>query len=204
MTVSQLIGLPVLSSAGTRRGYVLRAYGTKRATKLTCLLCVDEDEEEFILPARAIRAVCDAVIASGSALPEAVGSPFPIGKTLYSARGESLGIICDVDLDRQVLLAYNEKEPLTVPLPSLSIGESVVLRAQQPPRNSPCKRENAAPPPSPQPTNSLYPGNLLGRTAKKSLFGCDGLIVQSGENITPSVLAAARKSGKLLELSTII
>ena len=98
MQISTLIGKPVLTRAGDRLGYVTAAYLTRDRKKLSSLACADDEEEEFYLPARAVLAAADAVIAGMGRLNAPTGEPCPIGKRAYSAAGEALGTVTDCEI----------------------------------------------------------------------------------------------------------
>ena len=99
MQLSTLIGKPVLTRAGDRLGYVTAAHPARDLKKISSLVCADDDENEFCLPARAILSVSDAVIAGGARLKAPTGIESPIGKRAYSHTGEELGALSDARRD---------------------------------------------------------------------------------------------------------
>lgn len=101
MEVSTMIGTELFSPAGERLGYVKTVYLSKDRKKITCLLCVDEgdsaeEEDEFVMPYRAVLSVKDVIIARKSRISKTIGSPAPVGINAYSDTGEALGSLCEI------------------------------------------------------------------------------------------------------------
>lgn len=145
MKLSTLIGKPVLTRAGERLGYVTAAYLTRDMKKLSSVLCADDNEEDFCLPARAILSAADAVIAGAARLDAPTGVPSPIGKAAYTNTGEALGILSDVETGETPLLLI-AKDDMTISCEAAraAIGETVIVyptAAEK--RPSPAKRGHA-------------------------------------------------------------
>ena len=168
MQLSTLIGKPVLTRAGDRLGYVTAAHPARDLTKISSLVCADDDENEFFLPARAILSVSDAVIAGGARLKAPTGIESPIGKRAYSHTGEELGALSDVELgETPSLLITGDNGQLRCDAACATIGETVIVYpspedrrpAAAKRRHTPKKPSNAdtmseipaATPPSPPP-----------------------------------------------------
>ena len=100
MEVSTMIGAEIFSPAGEKLGYVKNVYLSKDRKKITCLLCVDEGEsgedDEFVMPFRAVLSVKDVVIARKMRIGTAIGAPAPVGINAYSDTGEALGTLCEI------------------------------------------------------------------------------------------------------------
>lgn len=102
MEVSTMIGTEIFSPVGERLGYVKAVYLSKDRKKITCLLCVDEgehaegEEDEFVMPYRAVLSVKDVIIAKKSRISKTIGSPAPVGISVYSDTGEALGTLCEI------------------------------------------------------------------------------------------------------------
>ena len=227
MQLSSLIGKQILSPAGEVLGYVKGAYLGKNFLKLSALVCIDGDEEEFYLPARAILAAEDAVIAGKGRLENPTGVACPVGKTAYSEKGEYLGLVTDFLYGEEgvtpVLIATKDGVRTPLPVDLITVGETVMLRdaaSAKPVRvrssakksaseNAPKKPvKEVKTPPAPKKPNE--PGqvinfnrwNLLGRTLKKTVFDQFGVpIALAGEKITPEILKRARKNNRLLQLT---
>ena len=128
MQLSTLIGKPVLTRAGDRLGYVTAALPTRDLKKISSLVCADDDENEFCLPARAILSVSDAVIAGGARLKAPTGIESPIGKRAYSHTGEELGALSDVELGEiPSLLIAGDNGQLRCDAACATIGETVIV-----------------------------------------------------------------------------
>lgn len=174
MQISTLIGKTVLSRTGKCLGYVIALRLTRDMKKISCLVCADADEEEFCLPARAIRSVEDAVMAGTSRIPSPTGITSPIGRPVYSHTGEFLGRIKDVDTGEQPdLIILAPEGERRIPLSCAVMGETVIAypteeeRRKSKPRDSrhrtdpgktaavqqaPAQADPApVPPPSPEP-----------------------------------------------------
>ena len=95
MQLSSLIGKKIISPTGEELGYVTGAYLSRDLTSLAALTAVDGDEEEFVLPIRAVIASSDAIIAQKSRAAAPVGVPAPIGLRAFSETGEDLGVVGD-------------------------------------------------------------------------------------------------------------
>ncbi len=95
MQLSSLIGKKIVSPAGEQLGYVTGAYLSRDLKTLTALSAVDGDEEDFILPVRAIRACSDAIIASKIRVTAPPGVSAPIGVRAFSEKGDDLGVVGD-------------------------------------------------------------------------------------------------------------
>lgn len=260
MLISSLVGKTVLSRSGERFGYVLALRPTRDMKKLSCLVCADEDEEEFFLPARAVLSVEDAVIAGRQRTNAPTGIPSPIGSPVYTHTGEQLGTITDIDTgDSPALILFSNGEEHRIDVSCAAMDETVIVyptaedrrsagsrrtrlatsgrtsakKASSVPAeksaniNKNTQQKSIAPvqefpkiqPKQPEPlatsskvsqpaasaqTNSyqLNRTNLLGKRLKKSVFDDQGKpIALAGERITPEILARARRSNRLLELT---
>ena len=260
MLISSLVGKTVLSRSGERFGYVLALRPTRDMKKLSCLVCADEDEEEFFLPARAVLSVEDAVITGRQRTNAPTGIPSPIGSPVYTHTGEQLGTITDIDTgDSPALILFSNGEEHRIDVSCAAMDETVIVYPTAEDRRSAGSRrtrlatsgrtsakktssasaeksainnkvpqqKNIAPvqefpkiqPKQPEPlatsskvsqpaasaqTNSyqLNRTNLLGKRLKKSVFDDQGKpIALAGEGITPEILARARRSNRLLELT---
>ena len=102
MEVSTMIGAEIFSPVGEKLGYVKAVYLSKDRKKITSLLCVDEgdregdEDDEFVMPFRAVLSVKDVVIAKKMRILKTVGSPAPVGINAYSSTGEALGTLCEI------------------------------------------------------------------------------------------------------------
>lgn len=247
-TLSTVIGKQLLSPAGDRLGYVIGATLTQSMKGISCLRCADGDDEEFYLPARAVRSYGDALIVGNTRIPAPTGVPSPVMTPAYTHTGELAGVVCDFALGEnpQYILWKNGKQT-AVPL-ALATGKETLIvfpdgetkkkaskarAAQKKPSVTPPKAPVKTPVTPPEklpfsPTEktdepaespksygaetsaqsaqsvqySLNRLNLIGRKLKKSVYdGAGQPIAIAGERITPSVISAARRSNRLLELT---
>lgn len=128
MQLSEIIGTMILSPEGENLGYVKEAFLTRDATALSCLVAVDGDEEEFILPARSVLAVKDAIIAGRGRISAPTGAPSPMGRAAFSEHGEYLGAVVDVTLSAAPAIAVlREGTAQTFPLTRVTAGETVIV-----------------------------------------------------------------------------
>ena len=146
MQLSTLIGKPVLTRAGDRLGYVTAALLTRDMKKISSLLCANDDEEEFCIPARAILSAADAVIAGGARLKAPTGIASPIGKPAYTHTGEALGTLTDVELgDEPALLIASGATTLRCAAACATIGETVIVYPSAAERRPVSARRSHAP-----------------------------------------------------------
>ncbi len=139
MQLSNIIGSPVITPSGERCGYVTDARLTRDYRKLSCLLCTDEEEEEFCLPARAVLSFADAVVAGRARLASPVGVPNPLGSAVYAHTGEYLGTASELFLqDAPELIVSKDGAKTAVPVPLMQAGATVVVYPD------PASREAAA------------------------------------------------------------
>lgn len=159
MQLSSLIGKPVLSPAGEAYGYITAARPTKDLTKLACLIAADGEEEEFVIPARAVLSWGDAVIAGRTRSDAPSGVEAPIGKEIYAYTGEYLGTVCDLlfgDGSEAILVVTKEGVRTTAAASCAVFGEHIVLYLDKESRDAAArnggKRKTAVSrPPRPRP-----------------------------------------------------
>ena len=220
MQLSSLIGKQILSPAGEVLGYVKGAYLSRDFCKLSLLVCIDDEEEEFYLPSRAVLSAEDVVVAGKGRLEKPTGVPCPVGKTAYTERGEYLGQVVDFLYGEEgitpVFIALKDGVRTTLSVDLVTVGETVMLRdaeSAKPVRVRPKKtaagssRKVQAPPEEKKAGETgqainLNRWNLLGRVVKKTVYDPLGVpIALAGEKITPAILTRARRSNRLLQLT---
>ena len=228
MQLSTIVGTMILSPDGEKFGYVKEARLTRDLAALSCLVAVDDDEEEFYLPARTVLAVKDAVIAGKARIAAATGVPAPMGRSVFSEQGEYLGIVTDMKLGEVPALTVTKDVSRDVPLPHAAVGETVIIfekerkkRAARQEKSAPSRHSASPAPAAPDPaptrhserseesrtTQSDHPArfnryNLLGKRVKKSVFDEQGTpVALAGERVTPEMLEAARRRNRLLALT---
>lgn len=211
MELSTLIGKQILTAAGENLGYTKNAYLTRDGTKLSSLVCIDGDEEEFFLPARTILAADDVIIAGKARLSAPTGVPCPIGIAAYSARGELLGAVTDLllgDGAAPVYVIVKDGIRTTYAADCVAAGETLIVypegkpKKTAPPRRRETQKKEQKPAPPPPEENASYRCNLLGRCLKKTVYDGYGYpIAVAGERITAGIIARARKNNRLLQLT---
>ena len=228
MEVSTMIGAEIFSLAGEKLGYVKAVYLSKDRKKITCLLCVDEDDEdEFVMPFRAVLSVGDVVIAKKARIAKTTGSPAPVGINAYSSAGEALGTLCEILVGDggPVYIVTKNGVRTSYPEGTVVIGEALMISAggtaQKESVKRPSKRthkesvkevkeEVALSTLSVQddfaPIVNAGGGidrlNLLGRQVKITVLNANGdAIALRGQRITPEILSLARRNNLLLRLT---
>lgn len=225
MQISTLIGKRVLSTGGAAYGYVTDVRLASGYKKISCLVCADGEEEEFYLPMRAVQSVSDAIIAKNARLAACTGLPSPIGRPAYSHTGQALGAVADVLVEEDgeaVFTVVGEGVRLSAPASLTSVAETVIVFPDAASksaavkgirsaggtgkkRSAPREKKTEQPPAKEQEGGQAVPigrTNLLGRHLRRSVYDKRGApIAIAGEKITPATLQAARRAGKLLELT---
>lgn len=127
MYLSQLIGRLVVSRTGEQLGYVTAARLTRDYAAVSCLVCADADEEEFLLPFRVLLSVGDVLIVGTRRLSQLTGIASPVGKAAYLHTGEYLGTICDVELEQPPFFVVSGEKQERIDVACAAIAESVVV-----------------------------------------------------------------------------
>ncbi len=221
MQISNFIGKQIFSPVGQSLGVCLGVLATHDLAKLTALSCIDGDEDEFFLPARAVKSIRDVIIATNSRLNLPHGAPVPIGKPVFSHHGEELGFVCDVYLgDNARLVVTRDGTLVEYPLSWVIAGETVIVypsaedkpvgkrkttntRAKKtaPVPQKPVQQTEIAPKEIPLRDN-LHRLDLIGRRVKKTVFDSEGIpLITAGELVSPQTIRKARRNNKLLQLT---
>lgn len=230
MQLTSLIGKQILSPAGERIGYVLAARPSRDLKKVSCLLCADDDEEEFFLPLKNVLSCGDALIAQRVRAEAPTGIPCPIGSAVYTNAGERIGTLGELLLDDEetLFIVHEEGGQLTYPPARVAVGDSLIVypegckkpaAVKKPSQKAAVKKtqkpkavEQAAPEKQDAPEkaaaetagteDALNRLNLLGRRLKKSVYDEKGYpIAMAGERITKNIVSLARRSNRLLQLT---
>lgn len=231
MELSSLIGKQILSPSGEILGYVKNAFLTQGFKKVSSLICIDGDEEEFYLSSRALISVGDVILAGRARLQAPTGTPCPIGVAVFSHLGTYLGTVGDLLLGDSdpVYIVVKDGVRTSYAAENVSCGETVIVYPDKKSKTAATRSKNAksrsASAPAKQPKKEPvkaeplqiaepiaateseaqetgYRCNLLGRIVKKSLYDRYGLpIAIAGERITAATISAARKNNLLLRLT---
>ena len=150
MEVSTMIGAEIFSPAGEKLGYVKSVYLSKDRKRITCLLCVDEGEsgedDEFVMPFRAVLSVKDVVIARKMRIEKTIGAPAPVGINAYSNTGEALGTLCEILVGDggPVYIVTKGGVRTSYPGGSVIIGEALMIGGEQKKSAKPKPRKGSA------------------------------------------------------------
>lgn len=211
MQLSSLIGKQILTLAGERLGYVKGVRFDPSYCRLTALEGVNDGEEEFFLPPRAVLSFGDALIARNTKISTPTGIPSPVGISAFTPKGISLGIVGDVLFDGKegVLILVKDGVRTSVPAPCALVGSSAIVYPSPEARPKRRKRSPSAQPKISNTKQSLpsskeepFRCNLLGKRVKKNVYDLEGkLIAEAGEYISPEILSLARRKHRLLALT---
>ena len=129
MQITSLIGKQLLSPAGETPGYVLQAFLSRDGKKISCLRCANGDDEEFILPARAILSCSYAIVAGSTRIPSPTGMPAPVMLPVYDQCGESLGTVADyvTATDEPLFVVVKNGIRTEYPLSRALLGDTLVI-----------------------------------------------------------------------------
>lgn len=224
MQLTSLIGKQILSPAGEHIGYVLAARPARDLKKVSCLVCADEEEEEFFLPVKNVLSYGDALIAQRTRTTAPTGLPCPIGSAVYSSEGERIGTLGELLIESgsdPLFIVHEEGVKFTYPYSRVVLGDSLIVydegckkpsaakkpahKAEKKPQKKPApaaKAEPAKAATAPNNEEALNRLNLLGRRLKKSVYDENGYpIAMAGERITKNIVSLARRSNRLLQLT---
>lgn len=221
MELALLPGKLVLSPRGETLGYIKCAYVNENFVGLCCLVCVDAEEEEFILGAGAIRSVGEAVIAENVRQTEICGLPCPVGKALFNAEGNFVGRCNGFEAETGTLSLLCGKAVRHFLASQLVIGEVILLPREE--RKSAkkvqknverttkigTKSNKKAPAGAPEERKIKGAHNAPEELQKPDEYGVLGKrvlkgvadVAEPGEKVTPALLKRAHESNKLLALT---
>ncbi|MDE5722274.1 MAG: hypothetical protein K2I30_06025 [Clostridia bacterium] len=126
MKLSQLFGKPVLSTAG-KKGYIISVNGN--AGKVQCLVCADENENEFSVDIKNVISVKNTVLYEDreSVLKQSV--PIRLGKPVFDSEGKFLGHLADFTVENgSIDFAHVGKKKFSAN--DFVCGDAVILRKQ--------------------------------------------------------------------------
>lgn len=95
MKISEIYGKKVESTSG-KTGYVVSCNGA--AGKLVCLLCADEDENEFYIDVKNIVSIGSKIIFEDRETAIKASKPIRLGRAGFNENGKYLGNLNDIDL----------------------------------------------------------------------------------------------------------
>lgn len=129
MQISTLIGKKIYTSEGEMLGYITGVLVEKNLSKCAALVCADEEEEELLISADAVRSIGDIVVAEAIIYCGGSVTPAPIGKIVYSHLGERLGVCYDLILagKASALFADRDGNTLSFPTDRICAGEAIIV-----------------------------------------------------------------------------
>ncbi len=206
MELCLLPGKPVLSPSGERLGYVKSVYLCKNLKKASSLVCVSEEEEEFVLPAWEVVCSEDGVLAGKTRQKAPAGIPCPAGSAVFDRTGTMLGRCGGVDPERGIMTVIARKRSgedmkarsaMFFPLSRVAVGDVVLIAACREKKTT-CDAKNVTQVAKTQDQSGEEEGfGVLGKQVKKQVAG----VAETGETVTPVTLKRARENNKLLELA---
>ncbi|MDE6598281.1 MAG: hypothetical protein K2K60_06550 [Clostridia bacterium] len=102
MKVSLFYGMKVESSSG-KRGYVISV--NVNGGRLECLVCADEDENEFSVDVKNIISVKESIKFEDRESAIKASTPLRLGKPVYDNDGMYMGTLTDFSVEKNVLSA---------------------------------------------------------------------------------------------------
>ena len=124
MKLSNIYGKKVLSTAG-KAGYVLGVFADKN--EIECLICADEDENEFTIDVKNIKSIKDKILFK-EGKSEAKGTKLiRLGIPVYDCEGEFFGKLTDFTFSKNTLSQAhvgNKKFSLK----DLVLGDIVIIK----------------------------------------------------------------------------
>ena len=206
-------------------GIVTNAYVDRRLSRVRGYKISGEDRDGGrLLPLRRLLGEGEALIVkSASALSDTSLADCPLGVKVYDTVGAFRGVLRDLVFDEitgktlSVLVDEGAVDPDRV----VGFGKNaLILRApchdgvlfRKQPKRDGANGEKTKPAPAPEPAVEMpavaeieiLPGEyafLLGRTVLKTIVGEGGVVATEGERVTGELIAKARESGKLVELT---
>ncbi len=125
MKISEIYGKKVESTAG-KSGYVVSCNGT--AGKLVCLLCADENENEFFVDVKNIISVGSKIIFEDRETAIKSAKPIRLGRAGFDENGKYLGNLSDLSFNgTQIKQAKIGKK--NYPAEKLFMGDVIIVPA---------------------------------------------------------------------------
>lgn len=222
--ISDLTGKPVITLYEAKEyGIIDCALVDRRLRRVHYCTLTAEDDDRYIMPAKDIYVVSDAVIVINDTsivpLQTVCLEPFidcPLACDVYTAEGQFAGVLNDIEFNKSGTISRLKiGEQYYPPINVTKAGELVILKADAKPV---IKKPTAIPDKGcgnvsvigdciegDAVTNEWLIDNyyfLLGRHSLKNIYGNNRkLLIKQGVIIDKNVLALARKWHKLAELT---
>ena len=101
MNVSVLFGKKVVSTSG-KSGYILSVNGGHG--RVECLVCADEDENEFIIDIKNVLSFGEKVVFEDRESAIKSACPLALGRAGFDEKGKYLGEVCEYTFNGNKLL----------------------------------------------------------------------------------------------------
>lgn len=122
--ISSLYGKLVESKEG-KRGYVISVNGLNY--KLTCIICADENENRFVIPADNILRISENIIFKEGYCSGADTVPIRLGKACFDGEGNYLGALTEITFNGDNMsAAYVGRKKY--PVQDLAFGDAVIVK----------------------------------------------------------------------------
>ena len=125
MKISEFYGKKVESTAG-KRGYVISV--NARAGKVECLVCADEDENEFAVDINYIKSIGDKIIYEDRESAIKASKPLRLGCAGFDEQGNFLGKLEDCTFSKNKLLKAKIGKK-NYPAEGLQLGDIAIVKA---------------------------------------------------------------------------
>lgn len=224
INLSDLISMQILNLySGRIEGTIKDVCFDEKYTKIVSLTLFDKDEEEYTFPAKKIYALSDyVVIKNNDNLVSTINQiethhNNPIGKNIFSTKGQDLGILRDITLnDNLTIKEFISNKKNFSPTQLVSVSKSIIVNLTTKkvsisnfrPQIKLLPIDNkvkimAIEAPAPQSTPQKFLGNsefLLGRTTTQNIYSLDNrILAPKGTVITSKILSTLKSHGKLSE-----
>ncbi|MDE7182245.1 MAG: hypothetical protein K2O41_04330 [Clostridia bacterium] len=124
MKLSQLFGKPVLSTAG-KMGYIISVNGN--GGKVQCLVCADENENEFSVDIKNVISVKNTVLFEDRENVLKNSVPIRLGKPVFDSEGKFVGHLSDLSVENGAIdFAHVGKKKISAS--DFVCGDAVILR----------------------------------------------------------------------------
>lgn len=124
MNISELYGKKVKSTVG-KTGYVVSVKAT--AGRLECLVCADEDENEFAVDVRNIISVDDKIVYEDRESAIKAAKPIRLGCAGYDENGKYIGDLTEYTFSGNKLLKAKIGKK-NYPSAGLTLGDVIIVK----------------------------------------------------------------------------
>ncbi len=127
MNVSVLFGKKVISTSG-KSGYIISVNGG--LGRVECLVCADNDENEFIVDIKNVVSFGEKVIFEDRENAIKAACPLSLGRAGFDEKGKYLGEVCDYTFNGNKLLRAKIGKK-TYPAGDVVCGDAVIVKQRK-------------------------------------------------------------------------